>query len=66
MDFLEASILIPGVLGIAVFMLPWLRTRLGLKVSDELSAGLAEVFGTIALFFVLRRHFMEGMRVTGL
>ena len=52
MDFLEASILIPSVLGIAVFMLPWLRTRLGMKVSDELSAGLAEVFGTIALFFV--------------
>src|ERR1700761_5021338 len=52
MDFVKASILIPGVLGIAVFMLPWLRMRLGLKVSDELSSGLAEVFGTIALFFV--------------
>jgi hypothetical protein len=52
MDFVEASILIPGVLGVSVFLLPSLRNRLGLAVSPELSAGFAEVFGTIALFFV--------------
>jgi len=31
-----------------------------------LSAALIASLPSVALFFVLRRHFMEGMRVTGL
>jgi hypothetical protein len=51
-SFVKAAILIPGTLGGAVLILPWLRNKIGIKIAPEVSDGLAEGFTAISLFFV--------------
>ena len=52
LSFAQATIMIPLVLGLIVFLLPLLRSALGVKVSSDTSDGCSEGFSAIALFFV--------------
>jgi len=52
LNFVEASILIPSILGFLVLLLPWLRNLVGIEISTEISDGLSEGFSAIALFFI--------------
>jgi Protein of unknown function (DUF4239) len=72
LSFVKAAILVPGGLGAAVLVLPWLRNKFGLKVAPEVSDGLAEGFSAISLFFVfiaavclatVQTHQREGAKI---
>lgn len=52
LNFVTASIVIPVTLGSVVLLLPWLRARLKIQVSSEVSDGFAEIFTAISLFFI--------------
>jgi len=52
MNFVQASVSIPGTLGITVAVLPWVRDKFGLKLSADVNDGFSEGFSAIALFFV--------------
>jgi Protein of unknown function (DUF4239) len=52
MSFVKAAIVVPGFLGGAVLVLPWLRNKIGIKVPPDVSDGLSEGFTAISLFFV--------------
>jgi hypothetical protein len=52
LSFAQATIIIPFGLGLIVFLLPWLRNAVGIKVSADTGDGCSEGFSAIALFFV--------------
>jgi len=52
LSFTQCTIIVPVVLAFLVFILPWIRKKLGFEVSGEMSDSANEGFGAIALFFV--------------
>jgi hypothetical protein len=52
LSFTECTILLPLLLALLVFMMPWVRKKLGIEVAGEMSDSANEAFGAIALFFV--------------
>jgi hypothetical protein len=52
MSFAQAGTIVPLVLGLIVFVLPWIRDKLGLKLSSEVNDGFFDGFSAMALFFV--------------
>jgi hypothetical protein len=52
LSFTQCTILLPLILAFLVFILPKIRTILGIQVSSEFSDSANEAFSAIALFFV--------------
>jgi hypothetical protein len=52
LSFTQCTILLPVLLASLVFIMPWVRNKLGIEVAGEMSDSANEAFGAIALFFV--------------
>jgi hypothetical protein len=52
LTFIQSTFMIPVFLGFMVFLLPYIRTKLGIVISGDTVDGCAEGFGAVALFFV--------------
>jgi hypothetical protein len=52
LSFTQCTILLPFLLAFLVFIMPWVRNKLGIEVAGEMSDSANEAFGAIALFFV--------------
>jgi len=52
LSFTQCTIIVPVVLALLVFILPWIRKALGFELSTETCDSANEGFGAIALFFV--------------
>lgn len=72
LSFVEASIIIPSTLALIVFLLPYIRAKLGMNVAADVSDGIVEGVNAISLFFVfvvasslaiVQTHQKEGSKI---
>jgi hypothetical protein len=52
LSFTACTLLVPAVLALVVFMLPWIRKKCGIETSSDMADSASEGFSAIALFFV--------------
>jgi len=52
LSFTVCTLLVPAVLALVVFMLPWIRKKCGIETSSDMADSASEGFSAIALFFV--------------